>query len=122
MAPAIARRETKSARSAQSGTISGQLEDHASSSSAGSACSPAPVALISEEEKTMRAALKALRQHVETHAENVGTDFAAKARLMHEGDIEQKSIYGVATPEEVSALHEDGIEAQALPLMPEERN
>ena len=125
MAPSVARRDREAAQpqahDTYAATLSGTPPGNAPAMAAGPA-NPAPVALISEEEKGLRAAFKALRAHVETHAENVGTDFAATARQIHEGEIEPKSIYGVATPDEVSALLEDGIEAHPLPILPEDRN
>lgn len=83
---------------------------------------PGPVALISEEERTARRMLKALRDHVVANADDVGADFARVARQMHEGEIDHRSVYGVATPEEVRDLHEDGIEAHPLPILPDEGN
>lgn len=125
MAPSVARRDRLAAQPQgleNSAPTVGGTQPGDTPAMAGAPAIPAPVALISEEEKGLRAAFKALRTHVETHAENVGTDFAATARQIHEGEIEPKSIYGVATPDEVSALHEDGIEAHPLPILPEERN
>ena len=41
---------------------------------------------------------------------------------MHYGDIEHRPIYGEASPEEASALIEEGIEVQPLPILPDEFN
>ena len=41
---------------------------------------------------------------------------------MHYGEIEKRSIYGDAKPEEVRSLLEEGVEVQPLPILPEERN
>ena len=41
---------------------------------------------------------------------------------MHYGEIEHRSIYGEATPEEAKALVEEGVEVHPLPVLPEERN
>ncbi|HEY9215962.1 MAG TPA: DUF1178 family protein [Ancylobacter sp.] len=81
-----------------------------------------PVALMSEKEQALRAMLKAVREHVVTHSDYVGDDFAAKARRMHEGEEEKRSIYGEASREEVRALIEDEIEIMPLPSLPEDRN
>ncbi len=80
------------------------------------------MALMDGEAAKLRAAIRALRDHVEATAENVGPAFAETARDMHEGVIDYKPIYGVATPDEVAALREDGIEAWPLPALPDERN
>jgi hypothetical protein len=66
--------------------------------------------------------VRALRAHVEANAQDVGEDFVQTARDMHDGLVEAKPIYGVAAPEEVAALHEDGIEALPLPFLPDDRN
>lgn len=83
---------------------------------------PQPVALLSEKEQAFRAMLKAVRAHVERTADYVGPGFATEARRMHEGEIEHRSIYGEAKPDEVRALHEDGIEVYPLPLLPDDRH
>lgn len=124
MAPNVARRD----RPGQPGT-SGQATTAAIQGQGGAALSSQAVPeadesalLISGPEKAMRSALKALRRHVETHAENVGPAFAETARSIHDGETEARSIFGTASPDEISALREDGIEALPLPLLPEERN
>lgn len=81
-----------------------------------------PVALMSEKEQALRAMLKAVREHVVTHSDYVGDDFAASARRMHEGEEEKRSIYGEASREEVRALIEDEIEIMPLPNLPDDRN
>lgn len=81
-----------------------------------------PVALMSEKEQALRAMLKAVREHVVTHSDYVGEEFAAKARRMHEGEEEKRSIYGEASRDEIRALIEDEIEVMPLPTAPDERN
>ncbi len=81
-----------------------------------------PVALMSEKEQALRAMLKAVREHVVTHSDYVGDDFAASARRMHEGEEEKRSIYGEASRDEIRALIEDEIEVMPLPNSPDERN
>ena len=83
---------------------------------------PAPVAMISPQEMEFRSKLKELRDHLVKNAENVGGKFPEQARKMHYGEIEHKSIYGVATPQEAKELLEEGIECHPLPVLPDERN
>jgi len=52
----------------------------------------------------------------------VGPQFAEEARKMHYGEIEHRSIYGEASPEEATSLLDDGIEFHPLPHLPNERN
>jgi hypothetical protein len=82
----------------------------------------APVAIISPEEQEFRSKLKELRSHLLKNSENVGGKFPEEARKMHYGEIERRSIYGVASPQEAKELAEEGIEFHPLPALPDERN
>lgn len=83
---------------------------------------PAPVAMISPQEQEFRTKLKALREHLTKNADDVGAKFPEEARKMHYGEVEHRSIYGVASPEEAKELSEEGIEFHPLPILPDERN
>jgi len=83
---------------------------------------PQPVALLSEKEKETRKLLKALHEHVTKNAENVGDRFSKLARQMHHEEIDPRSIYGSAKPDELRSLLEEGVEVQPLPMLPEDRN
>ncbi len=82
----------------------------------------APVAMLSPQEKEFRAKLKELRDHLTKNADNVGKKFSEEARKMHYGEIEHRSIYGEASPDDARALHEEGIEFHPLPVLPDEKN
>jgi hypothetical protein len=81
-----------------------------------------PVAMISPQEKEFRAKLKELRDHLTKNADNVGAKFPEEARKMHYGEIEHRSIYGEASPQDAKEMHEEGIEFHPLPVLPDERN
>ena len=66
----------------------------------------------------VEAALTEMRRQIEENADYVGLNFAAEARRMHEGSIEERSIYGEAKADEARALVEDGIPVAPLPFMP----
>ena len=83
---------------------------------------PEPVAMISPQERELRTKLKELRDHLTKNAENVGRRFPEQARKMHYGELEHRSIYGEASPQEAKDLHEEGIEFHPLPILPDERN
>ncbi len=83
---------------------------------------PAPVAMMSPQEREFRTKLRELRDHLTKNAENVGRKFPDEARKMHYGEIEHRSIYGEASPQEAKDLHEEGIEFHPLPVLPDERN
>jgi len=83
---------------------------------------PAPVVRMTAEEKEFRRKLKELRDHIVKNADNVGARFPEEARRMHYGEIEHRSIYGEASPEEARKLIEEGIEFHPLPVLPDDRN
>ena len=83
---------------------------------------PQPVAVLSDREQEIRAALRALREHVMKNAENVGKGFVEEARKMHYGEAEERSIYGEADLAEARALLEEGIDVLPLPVVPDDRN
>ena len=66
--------------------------------------------MISPQEQEFRSKLKELRDHLTKNADNVGGKFPEEARKMHYGEIEHRSIYGVASPEEAKELSEEGVE------------
>lgn len=66
----------------------------------------------------IEAALAEMRRQIEENSDYVGLNFAAEARRMHEGEIEERAIYGEARPEEARALLEDGIPVAPLPFLP----
>jgi hypothetical protein len=69
---------------------------------------------IPEPIKAMMAEIKA---HVEATHDYVGDTFAREVRAMHEGETEERPIYGEATPSEVRALIEDEIPVAPLPML-----
>jgi hypothetical protein len=80
------------------------------------------MAVLSDKERDIRAMLRAVREHVTKNAENVGERFPEEARKMHYGEIENRSIYGEASPSDARALLEEGIEVHPLPAVPDDRN
>ncbi len=82
----------------------------------------APVAMISPVEQEFRAKLRELRDHLIKNSDNVGQKFPDEARKMHYGEIEHRSIHGVASPDEAKELAEEGIEFLPVPVLPDERN
>jgi hypothetical protein len=80
------------------------------------------VAIMSRQERELRQKLKELRDHVTKNANYVGGRFPEEARKMHYGEIEHRSIYGEASPDDAKALHEEGIEFHPLPVLPDDQN
>jgi hypothetical protein len=114
MAPAIG-------RSDPSGAVQEAVAEQAAATPADNAEAPGPVALLSERDRELRSMIRAFREKLTANAENVGDKFAETARQMHNEEIDKRSIYGRATPEEAKALHEEGVEFHPLPSLPEER-
>lgn len=60
-------------------------------------------------------AVRELRKKIEGSADNVGTNFAAEARAIHDGDAPARPIYGEAKIEDAKSLIDDGIPVAPLP-------
>jgi hypothetical protein len=58
------------------------------------------------------------RRRIETESEDVGLDFVAEARRIHEGLAPARAIIGEARPSEARTLIEDGIPVAPLPWGP----
>ena len=63
-----------------------------------------------------------VRRYVEENSEYVGPRFAEEARKIHFEEAEARGIYGEATAEDVTLLHEEGVECLPLPALPEDHN
>jgi hypothetical protein len=66
----------------------------------------------------MMEAMRRVRSHVTDNFDYVGDRFAAEARAIHQGASEDRGIYGEASPKEVRALIEDGVQVAPLPPEP----
>jgi hypothetical protein len=84
--------------------------------------SKAPMAMISPQEREFRQKLKDLREHLVKNSDYVGPKFSEEARKMHYGEIDARSIYGEASPQEAKDLHEEGIQFHPIPVLPDDRN
>jgi len=60
-------------------------------------------------------ALADMRKKIEENSEDVGQNFAAEARAIHDGNAPERPIYGEAKIEEAKSLIEDGISVTPLP-------
>ena len=116
MAPRLARADAPSTHEAA------QAQPSPAETTPAAAKVPSPVAMISPQEQEIRRKLRELRDHLVKNAEDVGPRFPEEAREMHYGEAEHRSIYGVASPKDAKALHEEGIEFSPLPVLPDEHN
>lgn len=60
-------------------------------------------------------ALRKMRDHIRKNSDYVGNEFAAEARKMHDGETEERSIWGEATPADAKALHDEGVPIAPIP-------
>ena len=81
---------------------------------AGTKKSPAPD-LPPQMRSMVMEAMGKVRRHVEENFDYVGDAFAKEARAIHEGRSEDRGIYGEASPTEIKALKEDGVQIAPLP-------
>lgn len=81
-----------------------------------------PVALVDERQAKLRGMLSELRAQLTANSEDVGERFPEVARQMHAEEIEKRSVYGKASPEDARALAEEGIEIHPLPGFPDDLN
>jgi hypothetical protein len=58
-----------------------------------------------------------MKERIEKTHDYVGDTFAREVRAMHEGETEERPIYGEATAPEVRALIEDEIPVAPLPML-----
>ncbi len=82
----------------------------------------APVALLDERHRELRAMLRAVRARMMADGEDVGPRFAAEARRIHDGDAAERPIYGQATLADAKALLEEGIGVMPVPMLPDEHH
>ena len=66
--------------------------------------------------KAMLAAMASAQKEMLDKSSYVGERFADEARAIHLGEVDTRSIYGMATRAETESLIEDGIEVSPLPF------
>ncbi|MEO1016329.1 MAG: DUF1178 family protein [Pseudomonadota bacterium] len=88
---------------------------------AGSATGPAPPANPAPDPQKVMVAYAMMRRvqtFIEKNFDNVGRKFPEEVRKIHHGEVEVRNVYGEASPEEAKELQEEGIDVQAMPLLP----
>lgn len=63
------------------------------------------------------AALRAMREKIETESDYVGKEFAAEARRIHLGEADARGIWGEASHDDAKALKEEGVPVAPIPFM-----
>jgi hypothetical protein len=80
------------------------------------------VALIGEGDAELRKMARDLHAKIVDSTVDVGAEFPAEARKIHDGDAPERAIRGQASAEEARALIEDGVSILPLPILPNERS
>ena len=113
MAPAV----STSRRRAAGAAIEG-----AASTPAATPAPAQPVALLDERQQALRAMIRELHAKIAATSTDVGTNFPAEARRMHEGDAPHRPIHGKASLQEARELFEEGVPVMPIPSLPDAQN
>ena len=73
--------------------------------------------------KKINKKLREYQNFIQKNFDYVGNNFAYEARTIHyDGKKKRKGIYGTATKEELKELKEEGIKAQMIPWLDDNKN
>ena len=73
--------------------------------------------------KEVKKKILEFQNFIKNNFENVGDDFAYKARTSHYNSRKKtKGIFGIATKEQIADLNEEGIEAHLFPWIDDKNN
>jgi hypothetical protein len=75
---------------------------------------------VSEKQPNPRELLRQAYQFLQTHFEDVGTDFAKEALKIHYGAAEKRNIKGTSTADEEQTLRDEGVEFVKIPVPKQE--
>ena len=73
-----------------------------------------------EKFKNITTILRSITKEIKENSTFVGDDFVNQARSMNKGTIEEKSIYGHGTKQEIEELKDEGIDVINIPWMPDD--
>jgi hypothetical protein len=80
------------------------------------------VAMIGGADAELRKMARDLHAKIVDSSVDVGAEFPAEARKIHDGDAPERAIRGQASPEEARALLEDGVSILPMPILPDDRS
>tara|TARA_B100001063_G_scaffold245729_1_gene282265 strand:+ start:1361 stop:1786 length:426 start_codon:yes stop_codon:yes gene_type:complete len=66
--------------------------------------------------------LKEYQKFIKNNFKDVGDNFAYEARSIHYNNKKEKAIYGTASKKDIKELKEEGIEAQMIPWIEDNKN
>ena len=73
-----------------------------------------------EKFKNITTILRSIKKEIKENSTFVGDDFVNQARSMNKGTIEEKSIYGHGTKQEIEELKDEGIDVINIPWTPDD--
>ena len=98
MAPAVSTsRRRSSMRAAEASEAMAAAAAPSPTASPPVPAAPAPMALLDDKQREMRAMIRELHQKLTENSTDVGENFATEARAMHDGDTPTRSIHGKAS-------------------------
>jgi hypothetical protein len=112
MAPSVARGRRKKGPAQQKDAVQAAVQD----------APKQEVALIGESGAELRKMAQELHARIVAATVDVGAEFPAEARKIHDGDAPERAIRGQASLEEARALLEEGVSILPLPILPGERS
>ena len=75
---------------------------------------------VNQKLKNFTTIIRSITNEMKKNSSFVGNDFVNQARSMNEGLIEEKSIYGHGTNEEIEELRDEGIDVINIPWTPDD--
>ena len=76
--------------------------------------------LVNQNLKNVTTIIRSITKEMKKNSSFVGDDFVNQARSMNEGLIEEQSIYGHGTNEEIEELRDEGIDVINIPWTPDD--
>ena len=84
---------------------------------------PSIISLKNNKDNKIKKRILEFQKFINNNFENVGDDFAYKARSIHYTNKKRsKGIYGNATKKQINELREEGIETQIFPWIEDNNN
>ncbi len=84
---------------------------------------PSIISLKNKKHNKIKKRILEFQKFINNNFENVGDDFAYKARSIHYTNKKRsKGIYGSATKKQINELREEGIETQIFPWIEDNNN
>lgn len=77
---------------------------------------------VDQVQKEAISKLKEAIASIKANSEDVGERFPEEARKIHYGEADARGIIGQASPSEVKALIDEGIEIAPIPVLPDDVN